>query len=277
MEGMKNPFYALLPAKLVRKFPFKKGKELEKSFNEFNSYLDKIIDENKKDVVSLAQLLIEAANEDKEKKLPKEAVRDNILVFFIAGHETTSTTLHYIIYNMALYPEIQDKLRAEINNTFPHGVDYEDPESSEKIKDMKYLGNIINETLRLFPPAGQMGRKAESDIVLGDWFIPKDTTLQVFSYSLQRDKETWGEDAEVYNPDRFDNFTKEQKLSFLPFGSGPRACIGMMFSLLEQKIFTIKLFKKYKISLASGSKLVPTNLLYAPKSELLKFIFEKID
>jgi len=269
MECAISPLIALLPEKLVTYLRFTSIKKLNTAFQEFDEYMKSVIyGDRSEDSTSLAKLLIEA-NEDKI--LPYEAIRDNILIFFIAGHETTATTLHYIIYNMALYPEYQDKLREEIMNTFPNDID-----DFEKLKEMNYMSNVINETLRLFPPAGLLGRKVEKDYVLGDWFIPKGTSLQIFSYSLQRDKLIWGEDAEDFNPDRFYNLTKEQKLSFMPFGQGPRICIGMMFSLIEQKIFLTKLFKRFKISLASGSKLVIENMLFAPKTELLKFNFEKI-
>jgi len=100
--------------------------------------------------------------------------------------------------------------------------------------------------------------------------------LKIFNYGIQRDSDIWGEDANEFNPDRFDNLTKDQAIALMPFGGGPRICIGNTFSLYEQKIFLAKLFRKFKVSLEPGSKLVVSGFLSQPKSEYLNYKFEHI-
>jgi len=173
---------------------------------------------------------------------------------------------------MTTHPEMQEKLREEINRIFP-GEEIE----SDKLGQLSYMIKFINETMRLSPALAFLLRYVYQDVVLGDWFIPKDTYLQIPVYGLHTDKDIWGEDAEKFNPDRFDNFTKEQRRSFLPFGGGPRICIGNMFSLYEQKIFLTKLLKTFRITLEPGSKLFKANGIPTPKEEFLKYNFEKLN
>jgi len=92
-----------------------------------------------------------------------------------------------------------------------------------------------------------------------------------------KDSDIWGEDAEIFNPDRFDHLTKDQSNAFIPFGGGPRICIGNTFSLYEQKIFIAKLMKRFKFSLDPSSKLIVTDLLFSPQSELLKYNFKQFE
>jgi len=148
----------------------------------------------------------------------------------------------------------------------------------ENFKELGYMSNVINETLRLYPPAGLLpNRDVVEDSVVGDYFIPKGNTIQVSVYSMHHDKEVWGDDVEDFNPDRFNNLTKLQKTAFLPFGGGPRICVGMMFSLIEQKIFLSKILSQYKISLTEGSRLEISNMLFSPRSEYLSYILEPIN
>jgi len=269
--SLKNISYAFIPNFIIKNAPFGHLKKVRESCIIFDKYLKQMLkerDEKKDDKVSLLKLLVEANNEN---KLSDEEIRANILVFFVAGHETTSTTLTYILYHLATDQECQEKLRDEVNRVFPNNIE------PEGLKDLHYMINVINESLRLNPPAALLQRITTEACELGDYSIPKDTYLHIFIYGLHRDKSLWGEDSNEFNPDRFDKLTKEQSLAFLPFGGGPRICIGNTFSLYEQKIFLSKLMKKFRITLEPGSKLVMTDLIGAPKSELLKFNFEIIN
>jgi len=258
------PFFSNIPMWYYKWAPFGLTKKVRESINYFEEFIFKIIDEydDKSEKKSLLYLLIEA---NKDNKLSRQALRDSAIILFLGGHETTSTTLQYVIYNMAINQDCQEKLREEINRVFPNRVEV------EGIKELKYMSNVINETLRLFPPSGIMGRFCTQDCQIGDFFIPKGTFLTLFNYGLQRDEKIWGKDAEKFNPDRFIECTKEQLDSFIPFGGGPRICIGNTFATFEEKVLLANIFKSFRISLEPDSKLIPTNNLFAPKSEYLKY------
>jgi len=252
--------------------PFGNLKKMRNSSKSVDHYVKTLLQEsveNDNNTPSLLKMLMEA---NSDHKLSKSAMRDNAIIFIVAGHETTATSLLYVLYNMSIHQDCQDKLREEINRVFPKTV------NPEGVKELHYTSNVINESLRLYPPVGFLSRSTkESELKLGDYVIPPNSSFSILVYGLHRDPDVWGEDAENYKPERFDHLTKEQLQSFMPFGSGPRICIGNTFSLFEQKIFLAKLFRKYKVSLHPSSKLVITNLLFAPKSDLLRFTFEKLE
>jgi len=201
-----------------------------------------------------------------------EIVRNNISVFFLAGHETTSVSLQYCLYNLATNPQYQAKLRETIITEFPdNDLEY------EKLKEFNGLNNLINETLRIFPPVANLpGRLITQDVEIEGWILPKGITLFINILKLHHEKDIWGEDADEFNPDRFDNLTPTQKKAFMPFGGGPRICIGMHFSILEQKIFLIKLLKKYEMIWDPEAKLELSPLFLAPNPEKYKIKFNRI-
>jgi len=270
IKSMKNIFIAFMPSWLFYLIPFGKIKNLRESTKIVNEYIktleDEALENNEKN--SLLTMLV---NANTDKKLSKNAIRDNILLFFIAGHETTSTALQYALYELSQNPECQEKLREEVNRVFPNNID------PEGLKDLTYTSNIINESLRLHPPVGILNRRTFEDVNVGEFIVPKDTLISILNYGIQRDPEIWGDDANIFNPDRFNHLTKDQALAQMPFGGGPRICIGNTFSLYEQKIFLAKLIKKFKFTLEPGSQLIVTDMLAQPRSELLKYKFEQIN
>jgi cytochrome P450 len=262
-----------LPEVIYRNLPFKSTKNLLKEIDNFNSFINNLIIEMQSSTVkdekkTLIHLLLEANSEN---LIPIETIRDNAVIFFVAGHETTANALYFILYSLAQYPEVQEKLRQEINSVFPDNVE------PEKVRDIEYLAHVIDETLRLYPPSGMLGARIPTeDTLIDNWFFQKGYQYMINIYSLHRNKKVWGDDVDEFNPDRFKNLTKEQKNSHIPFGGGPRKCVGMMFTLYEQKIFISKLLKKFRISLIPGSKLEYANDLMEPKTESGRFKLDLI-
>jgi len=273
LKGMrKTSLFQFMPTWIFNAIPFGNVKNMRLSAKEIDKYINTIrqeaIENNDGKNNSLLHMLVEA---NSDHKLSNQALRDNIIVFFIAGHETTATSLLYILYHLALRPDYQERVREEINRIFPKNID------TEGLKELSFTLNVINESLRLHPPLGALTRVSKGDdTVAGDLIIPKNTILNLFGFGIQKDNDTWGDDGDDFNPDRFDHLTKDQAQALFPFGGGPRICIGNTFSLYEQKIFLAKFFKKFKISLEPDSKLVVTNLLSSPMSELLKFKLEQL-
>jgi len=187
----------------------------------------------------------------------------------LAGHETTSVALQYCIYNLAQNPEYQNRLREDILKQFPnHDLNY------DTVKDCYFLNNMIYESMRLFTPIPILpARITTEDIEIEGWVIPKGYRISVCIWKTQHSKEVWGDDAEEFKPDRFNDLTKLQSACFFPFGGGARVCLGQPFSVLEQKLFLIRLLKKYQISWPSESELVIRLALFQPDHEKLKFNF----
>ncbi|XP_075533367.1 cytochrome P450 3A41-like isoform X1 [Dermacentor variabilis] len=158
------------------------------------------------------------------------------VLFFLAGQDTTSSTVAFATYLLAVHPDAQDKLRKEVDECFAnHG-----PEPSlDVVSKLEYLHCIVSETLRLYPPGTRIERAAYEDYVLGETGIkiPKDCVVAIPIYAMHHDPEFFPE-PDAFKPERFskDNVGSIRPYTYLPFGAGPRNCIGMRFALQAVKL-----------------------------------------
>ncbi|KAL5491879.1 hypothetical protein EMCRGX_G017245 [Ephydatia muelleri] len=195
------------------------------------------------------------------------------ITFLIAGYETTSSCLAYTSYLLAINPDVQEKLCQELDNYFKdHSVSTDIYEATH---DIEYLDMVVQESLRIFPPAPlAVGRMCTENIQLGGLDIPKGTAVIVPVMSIHQDPKIW-EDPMNFRPERFSAEEKERRpqLCHLPFGWGPHNCIGMRFALMEVKMALISILQKYKFmqaletevplqTVASGLTLQPKNGIY---------------
>jgi len=187
-----------------------------------------------------------------ESGLSDEQIRDNVTLFIIAGQETTLSIVGWQISLLAQYPDIQEKARKEIMEKFPDQI------TSDILKDtVPYLDGFIKESARLNGVPQANGRYTfKQQTMVGNILIPPGFEVSVDMYSMGHDPKIWG-DPQNLRPERWfrQNLTKEQKHSYMPFSIGPRQCIGMTFSLLEQKVWLAVMLKKYKsIKLAPNGR-----------------------
>jgi len=202
-------------------------------------------------------------------------VRDNISLFFLAGHETTSNALAWAVGMLASHPEVQEKARKEVFEKTPNGLDF------ESTKNIEYIDWIIHETMRMHPPIPVLRAKRNTkEVLLGDWKIPENSLVQIDLVSMLHNPQIWG-DPEVFRPERWSpsNLTKEQRTLWMPFSYGPRICLGMNFSILEQKIFLSTLLREFsKFQFAKDGRAVESaasNIFHSPDSKKLKIQFVK--
>ncbi|EDV25748.1 Cytochrome P450 3A12 [Trichoplax sp. H2] len=189
----------------------------------------------------LLQLMLDAQQSG---KLSDDDIVAQSFVFLLAGYETTASTLSFISYLLALNPDVQEKLINEIDDAFSR---IDDDLSYEQIYDLKYLDMVIAETLRLYPPAPILMREAAQDCTIGDYQFIAGTSVLIPTYALQRDSTEWP-DPEKFIPERFTQEEKRKRnpMSYLPFGTGPRICIGMRFALMEVKIALVTVLRAVK-------------------------------
>uniref|UniRef100_A0A915A664 Cytochrome P450 n=2 Tax=Parascaris univalens TaxID=6257 RepID=A0A915A664_PARUN len=183
-------------------------------------------------------------------KIPKKMIREEIVAqmrfMSSAGFDTTANTLTYLTYLLASHPDTQEKLREEIDNAGEACFD--------TVQRMKYLHWAISETLRLFPHASLLqSRRCVEDCGVGAYKFKRGTNVVFDTWSLHHDPEVWGRDADEFRPERFGERTAEQMRSWMPFGAGPRQCIGMRFALLEAKITMFQLLKNFRILKVDGT------------------------
>uniref|UniRef100_A0A673WII6 Thromboxane-A synthase n=1 Tax=Salmo trutta TaxID=8032 RepID=A0A673WII6_SALTR len=190
-----------------------------------------------------------------KRMMSEDEIVGQAFVFFLAGYETSSNTLAFTCYLLALHPECQSKLQAEVDDFFTR---YDSPDYTN-VQDLKYLDMVISEALRLYPPGFRFARDVDEDCMVNGQFLPKGATLEIPAGYLHYDPEYWPE-PEKFIPERF---TAEAKASrhpfvYLPFGAGPRSCVGMRLAQLEIKMALVHVFRKFNIVASTDTKVGST-------------------
>ncbi|RDD38957.1 Cytochrome P450 3A41 [Trichoplax sp. H2] len=190
----------------------------------------------------LLQLMIDAG--DNGKLTDTEVIAQSI-VFLIAGYETTSNALAFTSYLLALNPDIQDKLIKEIDEKCPdeNAIDY------DTISNLTYLDMVLDEAMRIYPPAFRFNREASEDITINNIFIPKGMTVTIPIIAIHHDPKLWP-NPDKFDPERFSAKAKAERnpYSYMPFGVGPRACIGMRLAVIEAKLILIRTLQQVRFT-----------------------------
>ncbi|XP_074201850.1 cytochrome P450 3A24-like [Camelus bactrianus] len=195
--------------------------------------------------VDFLQLMIDSQNSKEtgtHKALTDLEIVAQGITFIFAGYETTGNSLCFIMYELATHPDVQQKLQEEIDATFPKKA----PPTYDGLRQMEYLDMVVNETLRIFPLAGRLERVCKKDVEINGVFIPKGTVVMVPVYALHKDPALWTE-PEEFRPERFSKKNQDSinPYTYLPFGTGPRNCIGMRFAMMSMKLALAKVLQNF--------------------------------
>ncbi|EHK21295.1 uncharacterized protein TRIVIDRAFT_52077 [Trichoderma virens Gv29-8] len=185
------------------------------------------------------------ATDNKGEKLPKSSLVWALVVATAAGFTTTSSLLSWLIYGLVTYPGMQERLLQEL---IDHGIDENTQITADITDRLDFLDKYIKETQRRHNPSFQPGRTAKVDLILpGGYRLPKDAVLIPALHHIHNNPSLWDNPAH-FNPDRWDTeqVKNRHKASYVPFGTGPRMCIGFNFALQEIKVFLPKLIYRYK-------------------------------
>jgi cytochrome P450 len=195
----------------------------------------------------LSMLLM--AEDDEGHHMTDEQARDEILTLFLAGHETTANTLNWTWTLLAQNPDAEAKLHAELDSVLQGR-----PATLADLRRMPYTEMVVKESMRLRPPAWSFSREAINATQIAGYDIPAGAVCAVFTYGLHRNPKYWGDDAEVFRPERFapENEDKIVKYAYLPFGAGPRVCIGNSFAMMEAQLLLATMAQKWQPCLAPG-------------------------
>ncbi|CAB3251863.1 unnamed protein product [Arctia plantaginis] len=212
------------------------------------------------------QTLVDATEELSDDDLVAQAV-----LFYIAGYDTTANLIYYFLYEMAVNPHLQEKLYDELNSLPP---DEEIKDLYEVVTQLEYLEMCVNEVLRLWPLVGSADRRSVAPYDFGPTYpgskdrlvAPAGIHVWLPIYSIHRDATYWPE-PNIFEPERF---SKERKANivpytYMPFGNGPRHCIGSRFAVLAAKVFLTKFLRMYKTkALVESTRLSPRAFILRP-------------
>lgn len=196
----------------------------------------------------LARLM--EGRDDNGAPLGREELTAEALTQLIAGSDTTSNSSCALLYHVARTPGCLAKLQREVDGAVG-GVEVP---TYEMVRDLPYLQNVVNETLRIHSTSGiglprQIPEDASRGIELLGRYFPPGTVLSVPSYTMHHSKEIWGEDADEFRPERWDGVTARQKNAFIPFSYGPRACVGRNVAEMELKLIVATWVRRYDVVL----------------------------
>jgi len=179
-------------------------------------------------------------------------VRDNLMAFIVAGHETTALTLAWALYLMGFDEAVQARARAEAQAVLGDRV-----AGAGDVARLPYIRAVIDETLRLYPPAAVLSRTArEVDELCGMQVLPGDT-VSVPIYAVHRHARLWDR-PDAFDPGRFADGVPVERYAYLPFGDGPRVCIGARFALQEAVVILATLLARFRFRAVPGKDPVPT-------------------
>ncbi|KAK2851487.1 hypothetical protein Q5P01_007763 [Channa striata] len=244
----------------------------------FFNFLRKIkSDRNKnehKNRVDFMQLMVDrqiSENTDdmsSQKGLTDHEILSQALIFIFAGYETSSSSLGFLAYNLATHPHIQKNLQEEIEKTFPE----KGRPTYEALMSMEYLDMVVNESMRLYPVGIRLDRMSKASVEVNGVTIPKGTAVIIPVYTLHHDPALWPE-PEAFKPERFSKENKDNidPFAFLPFGAGPRNCIGMRFAVLMMKLVIVEILQNFSFVTCKETDIplvLGNNIFAAPKNPI---------
>jgi cytochrome P450 len=210
------------------------------------SYFNKLVFEfihQRHDMVEkpndLLQLLLDSLDEETGAQMNDQQIRDEAITMFAAGHETSATGLSWLLLELARQPEIVARIRkeAEIFDTVP---------TFDQLLKLSYTRQVIEEGMRLYPPAWTMTRESLDVDEVDGQIIPKGISVFMSIYELHRNPNIW-QNPLVFDPENFsaENVKNRAKFNYLPFGAGPRLCIGQQFAMMEMQLILASLIKRF--------------------------------
>ena len=202
------------------------------------------------DCPDLLSMLLAARDDDTGEGMTDEQLRVEVTTFLLAGQETTSLALTWIWYLLSQHPASLARLEAELDTVLAGR-----PPEYTDLANLPYTRMVIDEGLRLYPPAWGFSRQALGDDQIGGYHLPQGWMAFVIPYVLHRLPSLW-EEPEAFDPDRFspERSADRPKFAYVPFGAGPRQCIGSQFALMEAQLIVATLAQRYRLRLVPGHR-----------------------
>ena len=244
-------FWILLPDGI----PTPANLRLRKALRRLDSAIYQVIDERQSgntDRGDLLSMLLQAKDTDGT-GLSRRQLRDEVMTLMFAGHDTTALTLTWCWYLLGQHADIETRLHDELGRVLCGRAP-----TVEDVPELKYTAAIVNEVLRLYPPAWGIAREAVTSCVIGGYRIPKGSIVLMSQAVMHRDARYFDE-PDAFRPERWlDGLAKQlPKYAYFPFGGGQRLCIGYAFALMEATLLVGTIAQRYRFTLAPDHRVEP--------------------
>jgi len=205
----------------------------------------------------LLSVLVAATAGENGGGMSDKQLRDEMLTLFLAGHETTANALTWTWFLLSQHPEVEAKLHQELDRELGGRA----PEVADLAK-LPYTEMVIRESMRLYPPAPAVAREPIEDVTIAGYLVRAGSLLSINTYALQRDTRFYA-DPERFDPERFSAGWEERipRYAYLPFGGGPRVCIGNAFAMMEARLILAMVAERYKLTLEPDQKVEPMQVI----------------
>jgi cytochrome P450 len=238
---------------IAEKFQRAKARRFEEARFILRQAVDYVINERRRhpsDSADLLSMLMAARDEETGERMTDEQLRVEVTTFLLAGQETTSLALTWTWYLLSQHPAARQRLEHELDTVLRGRP----PEYSD-LASLPYTRMVVDESMRLYPPAWGFSRQALNDDTLGGYRLPRGWLAFVIPYVLHRLPAFWT-DPETFEPERFspERSADRPKFAYIPFGAGPRQCIGNQFALLEAQLSVATLAQRYRLQLVPGHR-----------------------
>jgi len=236
--------------------PTANNREYRQAVRLLDEVVFKIIDARRKGQstgTDLLQMLMEARDQETGGGMTDRQLRDEVMTLFLAGHETTANALAWTVWLVAQHPEVEAKLRAEVAQVLGGRV----PEAQD-VPKLRYVSQVLDESMRLYPPAWITARQCIEDDELLGYHVPRNTIVAVSPFTTHRNPRLWP-DPEKFDPDRFapDRAQSRPRHAYFPFGAGQRMCIGNNFALMEGALILAMISQRFSAALEEGHPVEP--------------------
>ncbi|MCC6724291.1 MAG: cytochrome P450 [Saprospiraceae bacterium] len=226
----------------------------------FDSYIFKLIEARRNDPNppnDLLTMLLTSKDEDTGQAMSDRALRDEAVTLFAAGHETSATALSWALWLLSQHPDVVQRLRSEID-----AVVGDKMPGFEDLRKLSYTMQVIQEVMRLYPPGFAIGRQPLAEDEILGVKIPTNGIVFISIAAMQRDPKYWERPNDFY-PEHFNAEVEKErpKMAYMPFGAGPRMCIGNHFALMEMQLLLALLVREFDFELVAGHRVEPEPLI----------------
>ena len=240
---------AFSPVPVPRSWPTPANRRATRAQAEIHDVCHELIAERRAaggDGDDLLSLLVAAR--DRGEQLDDAEVRDQVLIFMLAGHDTTAIALTFALHLLGRHAEAQRRVRDEVDSVLG-----DRPPTADDYESLRYTTMVLKEAMRLYPPAWGIGRRGPAADRIGGFDFPPGTEVVVVPWVTHRHPDFW-EEPEHFEPERFtpEREAARHRHAYLPFGAGPRACIGQYFSMLEAVIALAVILQHYELESPPG-------------------------
>ena len=228
--------------------------KLDNAIRRLDEIIFKIIGQRRSSTIQqhdLLAMLMEAEDEESGDRMSDQQLRDEVVTLMLAGTETSANALSWTLSLLLRHPEVMEKLRNEADQVISG-----EPLNSDNLRRLRYTTQVLNESMRIYPPAWVVAREALEEDEVAGYPIPKDSQVYMLPFIVHRHPDFW-EKPSVFDPERFSEERSKgrHRFTFFPFGGGPRYCIGNNFAMMEMQVILSMLVHHFEFE--ACSKLPP--------------------